>query len=86
MLKFIAPLNKAIVWLLRKLWGGLVLGNLETWNSGRRRGTPAGPGTGREVGVPFLSLSSRLYLSSERGHGCLHALRNAEKLGFRSLL
>lgn len=52
----------------------------------RHRGTPAGPGTGREVDVPFLSLTSRLYLSSERGHGCLHALRNAEKLGFRSLL
>lgn len=38
MLKFIAPLNKAIVQLLRKPESGLLLGNQETQNPGRLRG------------------------------------------------
>lgn len=52
MLKFIAPLNTAIVWLVRKPWGWLRARRAcRPGNPGRAGGGPAGAAAGREVDI-----------------------------------
>lgn len=81
LLKFMAPLDKAIVWLLRRPWGWI--------GSWEPRDNPAGTGDScwdRHSQRGWCPLPPLLLQASGGGHWHLHTLRNAEKLGSGSLL